>query len=170
MNVVYFFRKRVPYYHSIEELFESITQNISDNIKYSKYYVKYESNSILNILRNSVDVILKQADVNHITGDIHYIALLLKKRKTILTIHDLVSLSRGNWLKRKFIWLLWFYLPCKLVRYITVISNSTKAELHEKVSVNSHKIKVIPNCVSPSIKFSPKQFNNLEPVILQKPA
>jgi glycosyltransferase involved in cell wall biosynthesis len=94
----------------------------------------------------------KQCQINHITGDVHYIALLLHKKKTVLTIHDLEILKRTKGLTHFIIWLFWFYMPAKRVQLITVISEETKRDLLNFVKINPSKIIVIPNCVSANFK------------------
>jgi len=108
-----------------------------------------------------------QQEVNHITGDIHYIAYLLNKQKTILTIHDLEIIIRSHFLKRYIILFFWFYLPIKRVKYVTVISEFTKKELLTYVKVPEQKIKVIHNCIPGKIDVSPKSFISTCPTILQ---
>ena len=42
---------------------------------------KYESNGIFKRLYNSIEAISRQSDVNHITGDVHYLDLFFKDEK-----------------------------------------------------------------------------------------
>lgn len=105
-------------------------------------------------------------NVNHITGDVHYLALGLPPSKTILTIHDLRILELAPSLKRKLLKLFWFSLPVRSVRYVTVISQVTKEELLRELSVKPEKVRVIPNCVSPHFTYSPKVFCQEQPRIL----
>lgn len=167
MRVTYFFRKPLAFYHSIEELFTVIQKHLPDNIHFRNYAVKRESTDLQSIFHNAREVKKYQGDVNHITGDIHYVAMFLNKRKTILTIHDLVPLTRGPVFKRRFIKFVWYDLPVRKVRYVTVISEFTKKELLKRVSLSERKVKVIPNTVSPEFRFSPKLFNKSKPVFLQ---
>lgn len=104
-------------------------------------------------------------DILHITGDIHYVLFGLKKRKTVLTIHDTVLLDRT---KRGFKWLIyyfiWFFFPCKIAKQVVCISEETKRRLLGYVKCNAI---VIPDPVSDAFKESFKQFNTKCPVILQ---
>ncbi|MFM1962201.1 MAG: hypothetical protein RLZZ172_1046 [Bacteroidota bacterium] len=84
----------------------------------------------------------------HITGHDHYAVLALPKRKTILTIHDLVFLSTyKGWKKRLLRWLL-LDLPVKRCMYITTVSEKTKREILTNTKCDPSKIIVIPNPVS----------------------
>jgi len=166
INVVYFFRKPFPGYFSIEELFGFIQSGLPQNIKHSNYCLKRESKGLLNRILSCFEVMGKQGQVNHITGDVHFIAFLMRKKRTVLTIHDLEVLKRLSGPARKIIKFFWFTLPAMRVRYITVISAFTKQELLKVIKINPDKIVVIHNCLSPAIKPFPKEFNGLKPNIL----
>ena len=167
IDVVYFFRKPFTDYFSIEELFGFIQKSLPSYITYSNYYMKKVSNGLTNRLFNTFDVISKQKQINHITGDVHYISFFIKKARTLLTIHDLVALSRSTGIKRAVLKLFWYTLPAKRVKYITVISEFTKKELLKELNINPQKVIVIHDCLSPIIKFKPKEFNTAKPNILQ---
>jgi len=167
MEIVFFFRNSNKGQHSIEELFANIQMSLPDDVLYQNFIVKYKSKGILRRLINSFQAFLYQGEINHITGDIHYIACFLKKNKTILTIHDINSILNGSWLKRMLIKLFWFTIPVRMVAHITVISEFSKQELLKHISINPQKIRVIHNCISPLITYSPKEFNEDMPSILQ---
>lgn len=159
IKVRYFFRKPFKGNFSIEELFDLIQHSLSENISFSSYHMRYFSKGIVKRFLNGFLAMLNQSEVNHITGDVNYIALFLNKKKTILTIHDIEILKRSKGLKYKFIKLFWFQLPAKRLNYITVISENTKKELVTEININPAKVKVIYDCISPNIKFRPKTFN-----------
>ncbi len=167
IKVVYFFRKPFTDYFSIEELFKFIETNLPDSVDFQNFYMKKMSTGLYNRIYNCFEVISKQGEINHITGDVHYISYFMKKNKTVLTVHDLVPLTSGGYLKRAIIKFFWYTLPAKRVKYITVISEFTKEELLKHVKVNPEKVIVIHDCVSPLIKFTPKEFNTKKPNILQ---
>lgn len=166
MTIVYLFRKRLPIYHSIEMLFANIQQALPDTVDFRNYTVAYTSESLCKIWKNCLQARKNREEVNHITGDIHYIALLLPKRQTVLTIHDMRSMHRKNRLKNYFIRMLWFAMPLRRVGYITTISESSKQELCRHFDVKQDKIHVIPNCVSPELSYQSKAFNNDCPQLL----
>ena len=97
---------------------------------------------------------LKDCDVIHQTGDIHYAILGVWRRPVVLTIHDLRFIEEAHGPKRFLFWWLWLYLPCLRANRVTVISEFTKARLLSLCHVKSEKVRVIPNCVSP--EFGPK--------------
>lgn len=168
MQTVFFFRRaNAPWHHSIEELFETIISALPPRVEPVRYVMKKNSTGLWNRIYNTIDASLHQGEVNHITGDVHYIALLMKRRKTILTIHDLRILSAVSGLKRAVIKLFWFTLPAKRVRYITVISGFIKQELVSMTRIPAEKVLVVHDCISASIKPVPREFNTRRPVILQ---
>jgi glycosyltransferase involved in cell wall biosynthesis len=165
-KVVYFFRKPFTDYFSIEELFGFIQSGLPDNIAYSNYYLRKTSKGFLNRIKSCFEVIPQQGQVNHITGDVHFIAFLMHKKRTILTIHDLEVLKRLSGFSRFIVKLVWFTLPAQRVRYITVISEFTKQELLKMVRITPEKVVVVHNCVSPQISFKTYNFNAEKPNIL----
>ena len=167
IKTIFFFRKPFPGYHSIEELFGNIIKHLPTDIVSQPHVSKYASRGLVKRLYNLLEARRFQQEVNHITGDIHYIAYFLKKNKTLLTIHDLEIVKRNHFIKRYLILLFWFYIPIKRVRYVTVISEFTKKELLKYLQVPAEKIKVIHNCIPGKIAYTPKPFNAACPVILQ---
>jgi glycosyltransferase involved in cell wall biosynthesis len=168
MQTVYFFRKaNAPWHHSIEELFGTIIDALPPEVSPSRYVMKYDSIGLWKRIANTFDASAHQGEINHITGDVHYIAVLMKKKKTLLTIHDLRILSSGGWLRKAVLKFFWFTWPAKRVRYITVISEFIKKELIRLTGIPSSKILVVYDCISPGIVYVPKKFDSSRPVILQ---
>lgn len=62
----------------------------------------------------------------------------------------------------------WLFLdwPVKRVKYITAVSEKTKAEILQYSNFPPEKIIVIPNPVQSGITYQPKQFNTENPTIL----
>ena len=168
MQTVYFFRKaNAPWHHSIEELFDTIISALPAHVTPQRYVMKENSMGLWKRVYNTIDAARHQGEVNHITGDVHYIATFMSKRKTILTIHDLRILSSGGRLRTAIIKFFWFTLPARRVSYITVISEFIKKELIAFTGIAASKILVVQDCISPEIKPSPREFHASRPVILQ---
>ncbi len=108
-----------------------------------------------------------QGDVNHVTGDVHYLTLLLDPKRTVLTVHDLVMVGRLRGLARLVFWFLWYWLPVRRSRAIVVISESTRAALLASVRCDPGKVRVIHNNVSDEFRPAPRAFNAAYPRILQ---
>lgn len=101
---------------------------------------------------------LKDCDLIHQTGDIHYAILGVRRFPVVLTIHDLRFLEESRGIKRGLFWLLWLYLPCLRADRVTVISEFTKERLLALGKVRSSKVRVIPNCVAPKFVPQPKPW------------
>lgn len=167
MNITFFSRKPNNIFFSIEELFSTIQQQLVLSVKFKSYIMPYDSIGLIKRWKNIKYALSKKGDINHITGDIHYLGIFLPKRTTILTIHDCGILDKSKGLKRWVLWFFWFYLPVRKLKYITVISSETKSRLLHYVKTDANKIKVIPNCLIGEFTISTRPFNKKKPVVLQ---
>ncbi len=167
MKVTYFQRKPLPGATSIERIFDAVRSALPSTIEYTVSVTHYHSTGVLQRIYNTFEAISRQSDVNHITGDIHYVACFLQKRKTLLTIHDCVSLETLYGIRKKALFFLWYWLPEKRSALITAISESTKRELLKHLSCDPNKIRVVHDCISPAFRPVPYIFNRQKPVILQ---
>ena len=152
---------------SIERLFSDIHSAIPDFIDAKMKICRFPSRGIFNLIYNLIEAIFFQGDVNHITGDVHYLAIVLQKKRTLLTIHDLVSLYRLKGFRKKVFFFFWYWLPIKCSSLVSVISESTKRDLLEHVKADPRKIRIVYNCISSDFQPSPKRFDTEKPVILQ---
>ncbi len=106
-------------------------------------------------------------DIYHVTGDIHYVACLLPRNRTVLTVLDCQVLERLTGWRRALVKYFWYTLPVRHAARITVISSETKARLLEHVDYPADRIHVIPVSVSDLYQPCPKPFNADCPRILQ---
>ncbi len=149
MNVHLFFRKPTRGFRSLEELFDIVISELkTDNIVIKEVPEKRITPG--KVWANIRWTRKHRGKVNHVTGDIHYIALATG-RKTVLTVHDVNSVLIGAWHKRFVIKLLWFWLPGLLVKRITTISEKSKKELEKIIPFAKKKIRVIPNPYNPKL-------------------
>lgn len=168
MKVVFFQRKPRPNKNfSLEILFNQIRENLPKDIDWKIEIAKYYSNGFFKRIYIAIEAIFKQEEVNHVTGDTNFVAIFLKKKKTILTILDTGILNQSSLITRKVIQLFWVQIPVKRAGYVTTISNASKNELLKYVDVDEKKVRVIYIPVSKGMKFSPKIFNTIKPIILQ---
>lgn len=168
MKVVFFQRKPRPNKNfSLEILFEQIRTHLPKNIDSVTEIVKYYSNGLFKRIYISIEVVFKQGDVNHVTGDINFATFFLKKKKTILTVLDVGLMNHPNPFARKVLQFFWIQLPVKRAGYVTTISEATKTELLKFVTVDEQKIKVLYIPVADLMEYKPKEFNTKIPTILQ---
>lgn len=153
--------------HSIQRVFNLII-NHENNINNKSYNVPYYGASLKSVICNMLFVYKNRnkLGVNHVTGDIHYVILALIGCKTILTIHDLVLLHNiKNPVKRKILFILWYYLPIRLANKVTCISENTKMEIIKYVKRKD--IIVIDNPIDNNYSIVHKKFNENSVRILQ---
>lgn len=124
------------------------------------------SKGFLPRLRILAQMTLLRGDVYHITGDIHFAALALPGRKTILTVHDCGFMRHPNPLARRLLYLFWLKWPVRRCRFVTAVSDATKAEIVQYTGCHPDKITVIPSVIPAHFRPAPKSFNSSQPRIL----
>jgi glycosyltransferase involved in cell wall biosynthesis len=117
-------------------------------------------------LWNAAEASFHQGQVNHITGDVHFLAAFLRKRRTVLTIHDCVLLRRERGIRRWLYKLVWYEMPMWRSSIVVAISDFTRLELQELVPAFAGKVVVIPDPLIAGFAPYFKTFNDREPVIL----
>ena len=167
LKISFFHRKRDNFMWSIEKLFADLRRQLLSQFDHIVYEAPCASQGFWFRLKNIRWACRHQGTINHITGDIHYIALGLPGKNTILTIHDLGFMQQYKGIYRWLLWLFWIYLPVRRVKWVVAISEATKKEILRYSHCSPEKIKVIPNFISPNIVAAQKEFNPIQPVILQ---
>ena len=169
MTVAYLFRSPGTG-HSIEELFGGIQREVNRQaIATNRIQVPRISRGLRSVWQNLRFVKRVSADVFHITGDVHYVALALPASRTILTIHDcrLLETNRDRPIRYALFWLLWYYLPIKRAAIVTVVSEKTRQDLLRYVGRAARNVRVIPNSYEPLFTYQPRPFCKYQPVLLQ---
>jgi len=151
--VLLLMRKESPGYFSIEHLFKTLAPYLSKGFEAKIVQVPCQSSGILRCTRNIAFTARQRADVIHVTGDIHYCALAIRRRRCVLTIHDLCSLDRLKGLRKHIFSILWYSLPLRWAPYVTVISEETQRQLKRNFPASADKVRVIPNCVDEAFSF-----------------
>ena len=166
--ITYYQRKNIQKNGSIEIIFNNLRSEIKDFYLFKIKIMKFTSSNILKIIFNIFYSTFNQSYINHVTGDIQYCSIFLKKNRTILTIHDCIYLENTTGLKHIFFKYLFLILPVKNSKYITTVSNfSKKSILKYYPNLNPQKIHIIPNAISEKFIFCKKEFNNQNPRLLQ---
>jgi len=165
IKVTYFSRKQGVGY-SIERVFKDIAENLPSSIKPTFHFKKSSNNSILFRFFHIFDAAFNQGEINHITGDIHYVSYLFPKKKSVITIHDCGTFFRFRGFKKSLYWFFWFWLPIKRCNYVIAISNSTKEEILRLIPSAENKLRVIENPISNIFQPNPSVFNKQKPRFL----
>jgi len=153
---------------SIENVFRQIAKSLTRE-KFESSFQKLEfSNDAFGTLKNLIFFRKKTADIFHITGHIHYIALILPVKNTILTIHDVGILNIRKGLRRFVLKKLLFDLPVRKLKHITAVSEAAKRDIVFYTKCEPEKIRVIENPLQEFfVSTGEKKFNAECPIILQ---
>jgi glycosyltransferase involved in cell wall biosynthesis len=152
---------------SIERLFEGVRQEFSEDWQIEVCVSPHPSHGVQARVRNLMAAAKRKADIHHIVGDVHYLALGLPGKKVMLTIHDCAVLERVKSCQRELLRQLWFVQPMRRAAVVTTISETTKQQLRGWVGTLADKVVVVPNCVRAEFQPDPKPFNTECPVVLQ---
>jgi glycosyltransferase involved in cell wall biosynthesis len=168
IKIVYFTRKpRHLGNFSIESYFANIKENLPPEFISEWVEMPYYSNGFFKRLANAVYCYFRQGDINHITGDIHYVATFLHKSKTILTVHDCGLLHETQGLKHAIFKYFWFTMPVSRVACVTAVSTATKNDIVRYTQCSPDKILVIHTCIPSYFIREPASFNESNPRIFQ---
>jgi len=153
---------------SIEKVFRQLAKSLSEN-DFTTAFQKLEyANDMFGTIKNLLLYRKKKADIYHITGHIHYIALVLPSNKTVLTIHDAGILHIRSGLRRYVLKKLLFDLPIRKLKFITAVSEATKSEIVYYTKCPESKIRVVENPLQEHFYTTgKKKFNQKCPTILQ---
>ena len=167
ITVTHFQRRPAPGQVSIERVFAELRATLPSYIRCTVRLSPYSNRGVVPRMANLLDAAQSRGVINHIVGDVHYLALATPRSRTLLTIHDCVSLERLRGLKQTFFRWIWYLLPLRHAALVSVVSESTKRELLRHVRCDPTKIRVIHNCVGSDFSPSFRPFNKANPVVLQ---
>lgn len=166
-RIIHFMRKPRPNVFSLERLHEDVRGAMPSDLAIDVWTCRHESKGLWPRLRDAWAARRAQGDVNHVTGDTHYLTFFLHRRHTVLTVADLVSLERLRGLKRWLLWLLWYWLPVKRSCSVVTISEYTRKALLKSVPCDPARVRVIHCPVSDEFQPQPHEWNAGCPRILQ---
>jgi len=167
VKVVFFQRRRLREHYSIEGYFEVVRMLLPSHVRSVIAEATYESRGFWRRLYNLLESVTRQGDVNHIVGDIHYVSYLLRKNRTVLTVHDCGFEERASFIRRNLIKWLWIKFPVARVAMVTTVSEFTRTRVIAHARCDARKVRVVHTCISPTFKASPRAFRHDRPLILQ---
>jgi glycosyltransferase involved in cell wall biosynthesis len=168
VRVNFFFRaKRPGATYSIERLFDAVIQELpADRFIVRRLVCPFQSKGIARRLLLTIWAAAHQAEINHITGDIDFVALFMRRRRTILTFHDTFALQRLSGWRRRLYRLFWLDLPARRAGTITAVSAFTGSEIEALVPASRGKVRIVPNCLTMAVETAPRNFNGALPRLL----
>ena len=176
MSITYLFRSPGTG-HSIEELFGSVRRGMARQSAHRTNAVCLPrvSRGLRSVWQNFRFVARQPwPGLVHVTGDVHYTVLALPASRTVLTIHDCITLDANlnRPLRYALFWLFWFYLPIRRAAVVTAVSEKTRQDLLRYVGRIAEKVVVIPNGCDPVfVEWSgldrSRSFRSAQPVLLQ---
>lgn len=167
LKVTYFQRRPRKGFFSLESIFNDIRNRLKDKISYEIKICKKYNDAYLTKIYNIIEAGLRQSSgINHITGEVHFLNILMRKKTVILTILDCGMMHRKKGMARLLIKKLYLDIPVRRAAYTTCISEETKQEVIKYTHCDPEKIIVIPVAVDEIYKPSYKDFNSQTPNIL----
>lgn len=166
MNILFYYRNKKAGY-SIGTVFDTIVAELKKAYYIKCFYLPSPYANARSILKNGWFAKKEERNdyINHITGDVHYLLWFLKGKKTIVTVHDIMYYHYLKGLKKK-LWKLLYIVPLKKAAYVTFISEFAYQQVNEVIKLDAEKVRIIPNPIDSSYKYTPKEFNSQNPVIL----
>lgn len=167
IDVVQFQRRSGRTSFSVERLFEDVRAALPPDIEVSLRVNRHMSRGIWPRIVDAFDAWRHRGTVNHVLGDVHYLAWFLPRGGTLLTILDCVTLDRLSGPRRWLFWLLWYWWPTRRATRITVISEFSKSALLRWIRYPVARIHVIPPPLSPEFAPAPLPSTGGLPRLLQ---
>jgi glycosyltransferase involved in cell wall biosynthesis len=168
MKKVVYVERKLTEWVSIEKVFRQVADKLDTTAFETVFERAPFGNSLSGIIRNLLYFRPPAADLYHITGHIHYMALVLPPERTVMTIHDLRFVNNRSGLRGFVLKKLFLDLPLRRLKYITAISEATRREIAERGGIDPERIRVIENPLRSEFVFrAAKPFDDACPVILQ---
>jgi glycosyltransferase involved in cell wall biosynthesis len=168
IEVKYFQRRpRKGFSFSMEYIFDDVRARLSNKVNSEILISACYNDGYYTKLVNIIQAAFRQGkEVNHITGEVHFLNLLMNKKKVLLTIHDCGVVPRKTGVAKKIVNWLYLKAPVNRAAIVTAASEVTKKDIVEYTGCDPNKIRVIPVAVNSLYKPDPKQFNKSNPNIL----
>lgn len=154
--------------YSIEAIFDDVRRRLADRINAEVLVSSCLNDGYLSKFVNIFEAGLRQGrSVNHVTGEVHFLNLLMRHNTIVLTIHDCGFMERKRGVSRAIVRRLYLDGPVARARIVTANSETTKEEVVRYTRCNPDKVRVIPVPVNEAFRPSPREFNATCPTVLQ---
>lgn len=167
ITVAHLQRHKVPGNHSVERIFEDVRAHLPPDIAVRVHVNARPSTGVANRLLDAAEARRVEADVRHITGDVHYVGWFLPRAGTLLTILDCVTLERLSGAKRRIFKALWYDWPIRHAERLTTISTFSAESIERYTGYPADRIAIIPPPLSDEFRFEERAFAMSRPRVLQ---
>ncbi len=141
---------------SIERVFDDVTRNAPSTVEIIPTELPRAGLSAGAVLANIRCVRRIDRGVVHMTGDAHYVVPFVRRGvPSVLTIHDLHTITRLRGIRRRIYRFFWFTLPLRFATHVTAVSSFTAEALKSEFDITADRITVIENPVSDAFGPSP---------------
>jgi glycosyltransferase involved in cell wall biosynthesis len=149
---------------SMEGIFKLVKGCLQERIEIKEFFC----DPALSRFQNTILAGKASGEINHITGDVNFLAIGFKGKKNVLTIHDFGFYENPvhSKLVKLVYHIFWYYLPLKKVDIVTVVSEFTREKLIRYFMFPEDRIRVIPDPVKPLLQYTRKEQLNDKPVVL----
>jgi glycosyltransferase involved in cell wall biosynthesis len=165
VRVVQLQRRSFPGQYSMERVFAQIRPQLPPWVDVELFVTSHYSKGVLPRVQTALEARRHQGDVTHVTGDVNYAVILLRRRRTLLTLHDTEFLDRASPAKRLIYTWLWLKLPVRRAGLVSVPSEATRQDLLRLVRADPARIRVVPNPVGDDFTPEPPPAAS-RPVVL----
>jgi glycosyltransferase involved in cell wall biosynthesis len=164
-----FVERKFNYFVSVEKVFRLVAAGLDPDCFETSFTQLPYLNDLSGMLKNLASFRPSgEADIYHVTGHCHYIALVLPPEKTVLTIHDLGFLHTRSGPRRNVLKKLLLSWPLRRLKYVTAISEATREEIEQHVPEARGRIRVIEDPFDADFAaVAKREFNSARPNILQ---
>lgn len=165
VRVVQYQRRPQPGQVSIELVFAAVRAHLPPDVEVEVVTSRFFSKGLLPRLRAILEARRAQGPVTHVLGDVHFVDLLMRRRTTVLTVHDTEFLTRWGGLKGWIYTWVWLRLPVLRAGVVTVVSQASRRDL-VAVLGRDPGVQVVLNPVRPAFTPGPPRPPNPRPVVL----
>ncbi len=137
-----------------------------DDISVRVRVMPFVSSGVVRRVADILDAARQRSDILHITGDIHFVTLGLRRKHAVLTILDCGLATSQNPVLRHLYRALWLRLPTRRVAQVVAISDFTASQVAEYAGIARDRIEVIPVCIDDAFVPCPREAANDKPVVL----
>jgi hypothetical protein len=166
LRVTHIQRKPQTGNFSVEQIFQNVRSHMPDDIAVALWECPHPSQGVWPRLVNMWQARRHQTGLAHVTGDVHYVTLLMRRPDTMLTILDVVLLHRHSGLPRTVLRWLWFSLPVRRARVITTISEFVRQEVIATTGCAAERVHVVHVPLADRFHATPRPFRTTAPRVL----